>query len=71
VTELSDHAFRVVGIHRLFAEVFDWDHGSMRVLERAGFRREGVVEQGAIKDGRILDEVRFAKLTPYLDQEVG
>ena len=32
----------------------------MRVLEKAGYSREGVLRQSVVKDGQILDEVLFA-----------
>jgi RimJ/RimL family protein N-acetyltransferase len=34
----------------------------MRVLEKAGYTREGVLRDSAVKDGRFVDEVIFARL---------
>jgi len=34
--------------------------GSMRVLEKAGYVREGHLRQSAIKDGTIRDQLLFA-----------
>jgi RimJ/RimL family protein N-acetyltransferase len=34
----------------------------MRVLEKNGFRREGIVRKSVEKDGRLLDRVLFGRL---------
>ena len=44
------------GLKRLYATVFDYNLVSMRVLEKAGFKKEGIMKSSAIKDGKILDE---------------
>jgi [ribosomal protein S5]-alanine N-acetyltransferase len=46
-------------IIRLFAYVFAWNRASMRVLEKVGYRREGVLVRSAIKDGTVVDEVLY------------
>ena len=45
---------------RLESPVFAWNPASMRVLERAGFAREGVRRSAVVKDGQIIDEVMYA-----------
>ena len=47
------------GFARLFAQVFETNPASMRVLEKCGFQREGVLRSHALKDGRYLDEVVY------------
>jgi RimJ/RimL family protein N-acetyltransferase len=44
------------GLKRLYATVFDFNLASMRVLEKAGFKKEGTMKSSAVKDGKILDE---------------
>jgi RimJ/RimL family protein N-acetyltransferase len=34
----------------------------MRVLEKAGFTREGVLRQSAMKDRQLVDQVVYAKV---------
>jgi RimJ/RimL family protein N-acetyltransferase len=34
----------------------------MRVLEKAGFEREGVMRSSAVKNGVVLDQVLYAKV---------
>jgi RimJ/RimL family protein N-acetyltransferase len=46
---------------RVFAPVFAWNRRSMRVLERNGFVREGVLRRAGYKDGVVLDRVVYAR----------
>lgn len=52
-------AAEAFGLRRFFAEVFESNPASMRVLEKCGFTREGVLRQHAFKDGRYLDEIVY------------
>ncbi|MBL8352862.1 MAG: GNAT family N-acetyltransferase [Burkholderiaceae bacterium] len=45
---------------RLEARVFEWNPASMRVLEKAGFVREGLMRQSVTKDGQLIDSVMYA-----------
>jgi RimJ/RimL family protein N-acetyltransferase len=47
---------------RLEAPVFAWNPASMRVLEKAGFVREGVLRRSVTKDGELIDSVLYALL---------
>ena len=49
-------------LRRFFAEIFESNPASMRVLEKCGFIREGVLRQHARKEGRYLDEVVYGLL---------
>ncbi|SEA20235.1 GNAT family N-acetyltransferase [Variovorax sp. YR216] len=44
------------------ASVFEWNPASMRVLEKVGFTREGVLRRSVFKDGRRIDSVMYAML---------
>ncbi len=59
---LTDHAFRELGFLRVWAGVFANNPASMRVLEKNGFEREGVLRRSVRKNGRFLDQHLFAKL---------
>jgi RimJ/RimL family protein N-acetyltransferase len=67
-TEAADRLARLalgpLGRHRVEADVFPFNRASMAVLRRAGFVREGIAREVHRKDGRWLDEVRFARLAP-------
>jgi len=54
------HAFRQFDITRIFALPFAENAGSVRVLEKAGYVREGVLRDSAIKDGQLRDQFMYA-----------
>jgi RimJ/RimL family protein N-acetyltransferase len=58
----SDYVLNRFDIVRLEASVFAWNPASMRVLEKCGFSREGVLRLSVFKDGQIIDAVMYAKL---------
>lgn len=60
VKAVSTHAMRRFGLIRLEAPVFEWNPSSMRVLEKCGFVREGVLRASAVKDGEVIDRVIYA-----------
>jgi len=62
VQATSDHVLNRFDIVRLEAPVFAWNPASMRVLEKCGFSREGVLRRCVFKDGEIIDAVMYAKL---------
>jgi RimJ/RimL family protein N-acetyltransferase len=45
---------------RIEAIVFQWNPASARVLQKAGFVREGTLRKSAIKDGQIIDRWMYA-----------
>jgi [ribosomal protein S5]-alanine N-acetyltransferase len=49
-------------LKRVEAIVFEWNPASARVLEKAGFVREGVMRQSAVKDGQVIDRILYAFL---------
>ncbi len=56
----SEHAFRAFSLMRVQATVFAWNEASMRVLEKCGYAREGVLAQSVFKDGELIDSVLYA-----------
>jgi RimJ/RimL family protein N-acetyltransferase len=62
VIAASEWAFDSYKIIRIFATVFSHNVASVRVLEKSGFEREGILRRSAIKNGVILDQVLYAKL---------
>src|SRR5690606_20292581 len=47
---------------RLEARVFAWNPASMRVLEKSGFEREGILRRSVFKDGHVIDAVLYARI---------
>jgi RimJ/RimL family protein N-acetyltransferase len=62
VMATSDWAFDNYKVVRLYATTFAHNVASMRVLEKSGFEREGVLRRSAIKNGAILDQVMYSKV---------
>ena len=60
VPAVSAYAFSRFELHRLEAAVFAWNAASMRILEKSGFVREGVLRRSAVKDGEVIDRVMYA-----------
>ena len=57
---MVDYAFLNLPFSILQAVVFAWNPPSMRVLEKLGFVREGVLKQSIYKDGQLIDSVMYA-----------
>ena len=62
VGAVVSHVFSYHGIERLQASVFEWNPASMRVLEKCGFAREGVLRRAVFKDGCRIDAVLYARV---------
>ena len=59
---LIAYAWAELPFIRLQAEVFAWNLASMRVLEKNGFEREGVLRRHITKRGQVFDAVIYARL---------
>jgi [ribosomal protein S5]-alanine N-acetyltransferase len=57
-----DHAFRSVGLHRLQADIRPENVRSQRLVERLGFRQEGVLRRYLDIDGDWRDHLSYALL---------
>ncbi len=57
---MVDYAFLTFDIIRIQAGVFSNNPRSMRVLEKCGFVKEGVLKNSIVKDNVILDEHLYA-----------
>lgn len=62
LTELCTYIFENTDIIRLYAEPFAYNKASCRVLEKAGFVKEGVLKSNAVKCGAVRDMVLYAKI---------
>ncbi len=55
VKEMSTYVFENFPVHKIFAPVFEFNLASQKVLEKAGFEKEVILKQAAIKNGKIID----------------
>ena len=61
---VTDHAFIHMGFLRLFALPFADNVGSVRVLEKAGYEREGLLRSSSVKFGQPRDQYLYARVNP-------
>ncbi|HOY69010.1 MAG TPA: GNAT family protein [Candidatus Ozemobacteraceae bacterium] len=62
VEALTSYAMKAHGLVRIYAMPYATNTSSARVLEKAGYVFEGRLRKNVIKDGRILDQLVYAKL---------
>ena len=62
VVQAVDHAFDVLDLDRITAEVFADNPRSARLLDGVGFVREGVMRESIHRDGQRVDELIFGLL---------
>ena len=64
VTLVSDYVFDELGMLRLFAVPFADNAASCRVLEKAGYTREGIMRSSSVKFGESRDQALYARINP-------
>ena len=62
VNLIVEYGFYRLDLVRIFTGVFDFNKASQRVLEKAGFKLEGIFEKSVLKNGVIISEYRYAKV---------
>ncbi|WP_128547385.1 GNAT family N-acetyltransferase [Larkinella soli] len=60
VGEMVRYGFETMNLVRIYAGIFSSNPASMRVLEKNGFLLEGIGRMAVVKEGRLLDEYRYA-----------
>jgi RimJ/RimL family protein N-acetyltransferase len=65
VRHFTEYAFDRYNLCRLYANVFETNPGSCRVLERCGYQLEGRLRQSAVKDGQVLDGLLYAAIREF------
>ncbi|MFZ4547889.1 MAG: GNAT family N-acetyltransferase, partial [Bacteroidales bacterium] len=61
---ITEYGFNTLGIIRIHTGIFEYNTASIRVLEKCGFKKEGVFSKSVFKQNKIWDEVRYAKINP-------
>jgi RimJ/RimL family protein N-acetyltransferase len=59
---LINYAFAEMKLHRVFAKTSSTNPGSLRILEKTGMKREGVLRDVGFKDSRYCDEIYYGIL---------
>ena len=66
----THYAFTTLGLARVFAVPFATTTRSVRVLEKAGYVREGLMRRSALKHGELLDQWLYAAYDSGVDAPV-
>ncbi len=69
VKQICDYIFMNTDIIRIFAEPFEYNKGSRRVLEKAGFCYEGTLRSNAIKNKTVLDMTMYSLIRTDLSRK--
>jgi len=62
VSQIIEYIQRNFDVVRIYAEVFEYNKASMRVLEKNGFYLESIRKKGALKNDKIIDDYVWVKL---------
>lgn len=60
LSALTEYAFQTHALRRISSVVMAPNAASARVLEKAGYVREGIMRNGAVKNGELLDLLLYA-----------
>jgi ribosomal-protein-alanine N-acetyltransferase len=58
---LTEYGFNQLDFIRIHTGVFEYNVGSMQVLTKNGYEKDGVFKKSIVKNGKIYDEHRFSK----------
>jgi len=59
-----NYIFKNIKPFKITANVFPWNKGSQRVLEKNGFGLDGIFKKDYIKNKEIIDQYYYSKINP-------
>jgi len=59
---VEKYGFRELGLKRIQAQVFAFNKGSARVLEKNNYKLEGILRKDVKKDGKYIDAYVYSKV---------
>jgi len=62
IEAMISHAFKHLNLHRLEAEVIDYNPAAIRLVEKLGFVNEGRLREARYFDGKYYDILRYGLL---------
>ena len=60
VSLVTSYGFNKLDLLRIHTGVFEYNIASMKVLEKCGYKKDGVFEKAVLKNGNIWDEHRYS-----------
>lgn len=70
VRQICEYVFDKSDIIRIYAEPFEYNIASCRVLEKVGFQYEGTLRNNAVKNGKIIDMKMYSLLKAEMQLSV-
>jgi RimJ/RimL family protein N-acetyltransferase len=68
ISLLTRFAFMELGMHKLYATIFSFNTGSIKLFESAGFVHEYTKKAEIFTNGRYFDVLVYAQFTPVPDK---
>lgn len=62
IKEVKRHCFMELNMNRIGVELYSYNERSRRLFEGAGFKREGIMRQYVLKNGKFEDEYVYGLL---------
>jgi ribosomal-protein-alanine N-acetyltransferase len=62
VKSITDYGLNELNYMRIHTGVFEYNIGSMKVLEKCGYKKECVFEKAVIKNDQVWNEHRYSKI---------
>ena len=59
---ITKYGFQELKLKRVYAHVFPFNKGSVRVLEKAGYKYEGRLRKNSFRNNKFIDSLMFAKV---------
>ena len=63
---ITDYGFKNLDIVRIYSSVFEYNTASMKVLEKNGYLKEGILKKSIFKNNKFWDEHRYYLLKDKL-----
>ncbi|MEN8907303.1 MAG: GNAT family protein [Clostridiales bacterium] len=60
VNTMVNYCFETLSYKRIFAKVFANNYGSIKVLEKSGFVKEGHFKNAVIKENKYIDQIQYS-----------
>lgn len=58
---ITDYGLNQLDLLRIHTGIFEYNLSSMKVLEKCGYKKDGVFEKSIVKNGQIWNEHRYSK----------
>jgi len=59
---ITDYGLNQLDLLRIHTGIFEYNLSSMKVLEKCGYKKDGVFEKSIVKNGQIWNEHRYSKI---------